>query len=148
MPRHSARGIIIHDDQLLVMERWRDGLHYFSIPGGGIEPGETSEQTVVRELAEETGCVVRPVREIYLLTLQDGSESHIFLCDYVSGTPHLPVDSPEAQEPASNRFEPRWMSLAELADAPFLVWAPVQQRLLQDLQRGFPETLQTLASDT
>jgi 8-oxo-dGTP pyrophosphatase MutT (NUDIX family) len=128
------------------MERWRGDLHYFSVPGGGIELGETPEQTVVRELAEETGCVVYPERELYLLTLADGSESHIFLCEYISGTPHLPADSPEAQEPPTNRFLPRWMPLAQLADAPFLVWAPIKQQLLHDLQHGLPKTLQTLAS--
>jgi 8-oxo-dGTP pyrophosphatase MutT (NUDIX family) len=140
-PRHTARALVIRGDNLLLMERWRDGLHYFSIPGGGIEPGETAEQTAVRELAEETGCVVRPARLLYILRLADQTEHSIFLADYVSGEPQLPADSPEALEGNSkNRFKPRWVPLDQLADKDFLVWAPVRDQLLHDLPYGLPET--------
>lgn len=143
--RHTARGIILHDGQLLLIERWRAGRHYFSVPGGGIEPGETPEQTVVRELAEETGCRIELGRQLYLLRLDDGTEHHIFQCDYLSGEPHLPADSPEAQvgDP-DNRFQPGWLPIGDLATAPFLVWQPIKQRLLKDLQSGFADRVVTL----
>lgn len=144
--RHTARGIILHGDRLLLIERWRPGKHYFSIPGGGIEPGEIPEQTVVREVLEETGCQVGIGRQLYLLRLPDGTEHHIFLCDYISGEPHLPADSPEAlQRDPGNRFEPCWLPLMALADAPLLVWEPIKQRLLHDLADGFPPHVVRLA---
>lgn len=36
----------------------------WSIPGGRVEPGESAEVAVVREVLEETGLVVRIVREV------------------------------------------------------------------------------------
>ena len=34
------------------------------LPGGGIDPGETSEQTIVREAQEECGLVLKPLSRI------------------------------------------------------------------------------------
>jgi 8-oxo-dGTP diphosphatase len=48
---HKAAGIIIRNRKLLV-ERSK-GKEFFIAPGGGIEPGETPKQALVRELKEE-----------------------------------------------------------------------------------------------
>ncbi len=137
-PRHTARAIILHDNKLLLIERWRGNLHYFSIPGGGIESGETPEQTVVREVAEETSCVVTVDRLLYVMTTDAGSRHHIFLCNYQSGTPHLPKSSPEFRNAKpNNRFSPLWREADTLPQTPFLIWKPVADRLIRDLQQGF-----------
>ena len=140
-PRHTARGIVMHDGKLLLMERWRPGMHYFSIPGGGIEPNETPEQCVEREILEETGVQVTVGRQV--LEMHDGDVVHkIFLCVYVSGEPHLPDDSPEAllNDP-DNRFAPRWVDIADVPGLPFTYWEPLREPLNKALTQGFPETL-------
>lgn len=136
-PRHTARGLVIHDGKLLLMERWREGKHYFSIPGGGIEPGETAKETVVREIMEETGCEVSVDRLLYIM--QEGNRVHsIYLCKYISGEPHLPNDAPEAlHHSESNRFKPCWQPLPDIASLPFLIWKPVQERFVHDMSHGF-----------
>jgi 8-oxo-dGTP diphosphatase len=48
---HKAAGIIIKDRKLLV-ERSR-GKEVFVAPGGKLDPGETPQQAVIRELKEE-----------------------------------------------------------------------------------------------
>jgi 8-oxo-dGTP diphosphatase len=60
--RKRAAAVIIRDG-LLLMVRERgtgpagrhDGQEYWTLPGGGIQPGETPERAVMREVAEETG---------------------------------------------------------------------------------------------
>jgi len=138
-PRHTARGIVVHDGKLLLMERWRPGLHYFSIPGGGIETGEQPEETVVREIREETGLQVTTGRQV--LEMRDGETRHrMYLCQYVSGEPHLPADSPEARHATpDNRFQPGWVAIGDVARLPFTYWQPLQVPLVAGLTQGFSE---------
>jgi 8-oxo-dGTP pyrophosphatase MutT (NUDIX family) len=52
----SAGRILLFRAQLAS----RSTEHWWELPGGGIEPGESYQQTAVRELAEETGLLVSP----------------------------------------------------------------------------------------
>lgn len=125
---------MIRDNQLLVMERWRRDaktgsmLHYFSIPGGKIEAGETPIAAVQRELGEETGMKAEISKEAGSIRMQNGRTHHFFIGSYISGEPHLPADSEEAQRRSSdNDFLPRWCSLDELTDD---VFHPVYRQIL------------------
>jgi 8-oxo-dGTP diphosphatase len=60
-PRISCVGAIITDGngRLLLIKRGHDpDAGRWSLPGGRIEPGETDQQAVVREIREETGLFV------------------------------------------------------------------------------------------
>lgn len=52
--------------EVALIERRRDGLHYFLFPGGAVETGETVEQAAVREAAEELGLRVAIARLAHL----------------------------------------------------------------------------------
>jgi ADP-ribose pyrophosphatase YjhB (NUDIX family) len=54
--RPSAYGIVIKDQRILLCYIEKYG---YGLPGGGVELGETMEQTVEREIHEETGVSVR-----------------------------------------------------------------------------------------
>ena len=65
MSGHLARvpcvGAVVRDadGRLLLVERANEpGRGLWSVPGGGVEPGETPQQAVVREVQEETGLAV------------------------------------------------------------------------------------------
>jgi len=56
----GAAGLVIRDDRLLMVRQERATGVRWEVPGGGQEPGESLEETVVRELAEEAGIEVTP----------------------------------------------------------------------------------------
>jgi ADP-ribose pyrophosphatase YjhB (NUDIX family) len=60
MPEIAAVGAIaVRDGALLLIRRGHaPSRGRWSLPGGRIEPGETAQQALIRELAEETGLIV------------------------------------------------------------------------------------------
>ena len=52
------------DKILLIKRRTIPFRGYWALPGGRVEPGETVEQTIVREVKEETGLDAAVVRKI------------------------------------------------------------------------------------
>ncbi len=68
--RPAAFGILERDGQVAVVRIEKpDGAVWIDLPGGGVDPGETPEQGVVREYGEEAGLEV-VVRESYALADQ------------------------------------------------------------------------------
>lgn len=105
-PRLGALAVVLRDGHVLLARRANPpdaGLWGF--PGGHVEPGETGLAAAVRELAEETGVIARPVD--YLTNIDvirraaDGTCTTHFLlaavyCDYLSGTPRPADDVTDA----------------------------------------------------
>jgi 8-oxo-dGTP pyrophosphatase MutT (NUDIX family) len=51
----SVKGVLVRADRVLLVRNERDE---WELPGGRIEPGETPEECVAREIAEESGLPV------------------------------------------------------------------------------------------
>lgn len=59
-PRLAVRGLILHDNRLLIVNAWPGGKSdLWCAPGGGVEPGQSLPDNLVREIHEETGITVR-----------------------------------------------------------------------------------------
>lgn len=61
--RFAAYGVLIDDHERILLALWNGGPRSrWTMPGGGAELTETPEETMVREVAEESGYTVEPVR--------------------------------------------------------------------------------------
>lgn len=61
---HLVSGVaVVQDGKVLVLRRAADDFMggLFELPGGGVEDGETLQQAVVREIAEEAGLNVTAI---------------------------------------------------------------------------------------
>ena len=90
--RIVSRCITFIDNKVLLIERFKrvdnEMLHYFTIPGGGVEEGESYREAAIRETKEETCCDIKIIKD---LTIEDypNGRCHWFYGKYLSGTPTL-----------------------------------------------------------
>jgi 8-oxo-dGTP pyrophosphatase MutT (NUDIX family) len=47
--RIRAGIVLIKDNKVALIERYRAGSHYYSFPGGGVDEDESPEQAAIRE---------------------------------------------------------------------------------------------------
>lgn len=110
--RPSVRAIIIRDGKLAMIHSKK--YDYYKFPGGGIEPGEQNEDTLVREVAEEAGLkVIRSsIREFgYVKRIEKGKHEGIFMqenfyytCNVYEGIYEQKLDEYESEEEFTLEF--------------------------------------------
>lgn len=114
--RPSVRGIVIREGKVLLMHSLK--YDYYKFPGGGMEPGESQTDTLLREVAEESGFSVVPgsVREyglVHRITGGDVSdifdqENFYYLCETAEAVGQT-LDDYEAEERFTPEFvTPQW----------------------------------------
>lgn len=137
--RKAARAIIVHDKKLLVMHRNKFGQEYYVLIGGGVEMGETNQQALTREIAEETGVAVSNPRLV--LTEDAGlmyGMQYVYLCDYQSGEPQLSPESDEFKITAlgQNIYTPVWLPVEQIPASVFRS-ERLKQALIKGIAHGF-----------
>ncbi len=139
--KQSARAVIVKDGSLLLMKRFKMGEQYYTLPGGGIEEGETAAETAIREVKEESGLVIESPKLVYIEHAGNPfGVQFIYVCQYVSGDPKLPADSEEAfwSTEGKNTYEPMWFPYDQLESIPF-VSPLLKELLLRARKDGFPD---------
>ncbi len=88
-PYVGVGAVVVDGGKVLIVKRKYDPLAgQWSIPGGGVEVGETLEDSVAREILEETGLeiAIGPVIEVFDRISRDGDgrvRYHFVLVDYL-----------------------------------------------------------------
>ena len=113
--RARAGVVIVRDGHVALIERHREGRHYFVFPGGGVEAGETPAEAAVREAHEELGVDVR-LGEI-VLELDFAGPQTYFAAQIVGGefgTGTMISTAPPAERAKRGSYRPLWVSLDDL----------------------------------
>jgi 8-oxo-dGTP pyrophosphatase MutT (NUDIX family) len=108
----SYGGVVLRGNELLVITP--AGRRVTGLPKGGMEAGETPEQTAAREVREETGVVAtvqRPLGDVRYTYRRGGRRVrktvHFYLCAYVEGS----TDDHDHEVD-----DARWIALASARD--------------------------------
>lgn len=61
-PYLAVSAAIFRGDRVLIVRRARPPAHgFYTLPGGGVELGETLEEAIIREVREETALAIEPI---------------------------------------------------------------------------------------
>ena len=104
-----ATGVLIENNSLLLVKQKLANNKNWSLPGGRVEPGETLEQALIREMKEETGLDVEPIRMLYVCDVAASGNTvlHItFLSRRVGGEITLPTNEFDENPIHDVRFIP------------------------------------------
>ena len=142
MDMRVAAYAVVERRGKLLLTHWRRGhLHGWTLPGGGLDPGEDPRDAVVREVFEETGLEARVGKLV-------GIDSRVMVREEVpEGTdPELHTirivyrasvkDGPLRHEIDGSSDEARWVSIREVKSLRTLSLVQVGMRMAGVDQRG------------
>ncbi|OFO33128.1 DNA mismatch repair protein MutT [Corynebacterium sp. HMSC075D04] len=121
-------AVIIQDGRIFAAKRGKGKsmAGFWEFPGGKIEPGESPQAALARELKEELR-IEAEVGEFVVTTRHDTGdvvvELSTYICELVSGTPIL-----------TDHEEVRWVAANKLSD---LTWAPADIPTVELLAERF-----------
>jgi 8-oxo-dGTP diphosphatase len=138
--RNSAKAIVIDEGRILLNRCTSRFGEYYALPGGGQNPGETLTEAVTRELLEETGYRIKPMRlaGIYeRISERPGDEGQrqchkiyfVFLCRLASIEAAAPTEH--------DRFQIglEWVNIKDIAGSNLFPHA-IRDNIVNMLQHG------------
>jgi 8-oxo-dGTP diphosphatase len=115
-PVRAVSAAIYHEGRFLLVRRGRaPALGLYAFPGGRVEPGETLEEAVRREVMEETSATVDGVR--HLVDLDLASETTTGTVEFVLSV-HSARFSGGTIQAGDDADAVAWFSLDDMAHLP------------------------------
>ena len=116
LPIPGVGGIVVGPEGVLLIIRDKEpGKGLLTIPGGGVEVGETQEQAIVREVKEETGVDCEVIQFVdsadLIMPDEDGAiEYHFILNHYLCRAISFQLKGESVE------VQPRWVRPSELKE--------------------------------
>ncbi len=143
---YRAAIVLLRDNKVALIERYRAGMHYFAFPGGHVEPGESPEEAAVREAKEELGLDVSIQRLLAEIWWRDRPQYYYLVeakgGEFGSGT------GEEMQHPRADKgsYQPVWVPVQDILDLPVLP-RTFAELFVKARQEGWPDPAPVLHSD-
>lgn len=125
-------GVLIENDQILIVQQKVSKNRAWSLPGGRLEQGESLAACIIREMKEETGLEVKIDRLLYVCDVGASGNTvlHItFLLTKTGGNITLPTNEFDANPIHDVKF----VSLDSLSDYGF------SEHFVELAKQGFPD---------
>ena len=115
--RSRSVAIVVRDGKILMERVFYFGREFFTVPGGGIEKGETPEEAALRELKEECGLDGTIVKPLTVQYKENGAAEYSFEVSIPDDEEAITGYDPE-EESAENPplKEVLWMNLNEISE--------------------------------
>jgi 8-oxo-dGTP diphosphatase len=140
---YRAAVVLLQGDKIALIERQRAGLHYFTCPGGHVEPGETPERAAVREAKEELGLDVSIQRLLAEIWWHDRPQFY-YLVEVVGGDFGTGTgEEMQHTHPKRGTYQPVWVPVRDLLNLPVLPHR-FAEMIVKACSAGWPDPVPVL----
>ncbi|MBN1161453.1 MAG: NUDIX hydrolase [Dehalococcoidales bacterium] len=132
-------GVLVEENRILILKQSVSETRKWSLPGGALEPGETIEQCLIREMKEETGLDVKVKELLYICDRYRGMNVHIvhmsFLLERTGRKPGEFGWTNDDPNPTSSSMKTRQIKMTPIDELTDYGFSPTFQQLVK---AGFP----------
>jgi 8-oxo-dGTP diphosphatase len=133
--------VLIQENKVALMERYRAGFHYYIFPGGGVDEGETPEQAAVREAREELGIEVAIKHKVAEVQVGQRSRQIYFLVEQIGGEFGTGTGEEFAEsnrdDPQKGIYIPIWLPIEDLSGHTNIYPENVSKLVVRSLKEGW-----------
>jgi len=139
-------GVVIKDNELLLVKHRRRGLSYWAFPGGAVREFERLPDALIRELREETGLEVEPGRLVYIVETFDphGQGTHTLNLFYLADVVGEVATAVQRGGGGEHLDVAEFVPLDELDNSE--LYPEIAAVIRQSIETGFPAEAQYLGN--